>query len=185
MAAEQNSDEAFAALARVLRKQKDQTRAVKDYLMMSSTRLKSYQVSLNQTCLFDEMTDVSNYIREEFKTGVKLVVPIPGVSGFILFRLKLVNNPQSTVLKETLLFPHIAEVYHRVKGCNPEPEVGWMSNQAMMKNIDFNRSVQNIIFIQNADNFHGKNNNDVRIDPGVTMDAKAVNDPRIFPKVIP
>ncbi|XP_023325202.1 uncharacterized protein LOC111698946 isoform X2 [Eurytemora carolleeae] len=180
MAAEENSVEVFASIGRLLVLQEDMRRAGKDYLMKSSNRFKSSQNILYLNCFLDLGITLS-YIKEEYKPGEELNVPVYGITGVILFRLNLFNDSRSSnsLLKELLLFPMISEVYSVLKSCNPEPRIVSVSvNEYIntMKDDGLLRPVENLIFIQKADFFNEEDNTVARIDPGVRMDAKAVFD---------
>ena len=107
------------------------------------------------------------------------MVPVPGITGVILFRLNLLDDSRSSnsLLKELLLFPQIAEVYSFLKFCNPEPRIVCYSVNNYITSLNGSvRSVENLIFIQKADFFNEEDNTVARIHPGVRMDAKAVFD---------
>ena len=150
MAAEENSVEVVASIGRVLIIQTNMRRAMKDYLMKSSNRFKSSQILLHFYCFADLVSTLS-YIKEKYKEGVGLKVPVPGITGVILFRLNLLDDSRSSnsLLKELLLFPRIAEVYYFLKSCNPEPRIVCDSVNFFITNLDGSwRPVENSIFIQ-------------------------------------
>ena len=112
MAAEENSVEVFASIGRILLILEDMRRAGKDYLMKSSNRFKSSQNFLYLYC-FPDLGITLSYIKEEYKQGEELNVPVYGITGVILFRLNLLDDSRSSdsLLKELLFFPKISEVY--------------------------------------------------------------------------
>ena len=176
MAAEENSVEVFAALGRVLCIQEDMRRAGKDYLMKSLNRFQSYQMLLHKVC-FPDLGSTLSYIKRKYKPGEELKVPVPGITGVMLFRLNLLDDSRSSnsLLKELLLFPRIAEVYSFLKSCNPKPRiVCYPVNNFFPGDDDLPRPVENLIFIQKADLYNEEDNTVARIDPGVRMDAKAL-----------
>jgi len=129
--------------------------------------------------VFPDLVGTLSYIKEEYKQGEELVVPVPGITGVILFRLNLLDDSRSSnsLLKELLLFPQIAEVYSFLKFCNPEPRIVCYSVNNYITSLNGSvRSVENLIFIQKADLYNEEDNTVARIDPGVRMDAKAVYD---------
>ena len=177
MAAEENSVEVFASIGRVLGIQEDMIRATKDILMKSSDRFKSSQMLLYYTCFFDIVFTLS-YIKEEYKPGEALKVPVHGITGVMLFRLNLLDDSRSSnsLLKELLLIPRISEVYFLLKSCNPRIVCFSVSNIIITWDEGRLRPVENPIFIQKADFSNEEDNTVARIDPGVRMDTKAVFD---------
>ena len=178
MAADQNSVEAYAGLARVLNAQLGTDREVKEYALRSFRKIECSKFIL-LTKSFPELRIVSNDIREKYRKGEELELPNHAVSGLILFRL-LELNPRSPVLKEYLLLPNIAEVFSLLKSCVPQPRIVFYSNLFM---FHAKRSVDNLIFSQKADVFRGKETTLVKVDPGVMMDAKAIYDKGFFQRL--
>ena len=155
MAAKEKSVEVFAALGSVLVTQEDMRRAMKDILMKSFNRFKSSQMLLHDVC-FLELDIILSYIKEEYKQGEELKVPLSGITGVILFRLILVDDFRSSnsLLKELLLFLKIAiaKVYSFLKSCNPESRIVSVSVNNPIPGDDGSfRPVENPIFIQKAD----------------------------------
>ena len=175
MAAEHDSVEAFAGLGRVLTGQMDQNRALKDYFFKSST-FESSRMFRN-VLTFSELTNVINYIKTNYKMGEQLLVPIPGITGVMLFRLNLVGNSRSPFLKEMLSIPLLKKAYSLLKSCRPAPMIACISNQFLLQKIKIvRRSVNNTLFIQKADI-------DDKDDPtmvGVRMDFAALFDADYF-----
>ncbi|XP_023325195.1 uncharacterized protein LOC111698940 isoform X2 [Eurytemora carolleeae] len=183
MAAEENSVEVFASIGRILLILEDMRRAGKDYLMKSSNRFKSSQNFLYLYC-FPDLGITLSYIKEEYKQGEELNVPVYGITGVILFRLNLLDDSRSSdsLLKELLFFPKISEVYSSLKNCNPEPRIVCDSVNNSIPGDSF-RPVENPFFIQKADLYNEEDSIVARIDPGVRMDAKAVYDQGYFQRL--
>ena len=118
----------IGSLGRVLGIQEDMRRAMKDILMKSSDRFKSSQMLLFYMC-FPDLVSTLSFIKRNYKPGEELKVPVPGITGVILFRLNLLDDFKSSnsLLKKLLLFPKIAEVYSFLKSCNPEPRISCFS----------------------------------------------------------
>ena len=177
MAAEENSVEAFAGLGRLLDIQKVMERKQKDYLITSSCRFKRSQMLLHVLCFQDLFSTLSYIkdIRQKYKQGEEINLPVPGITGLILFRLNLLNDSRSTnsLIKELLLFPRISEVYSFLKSCNPKPRISIVS---FPNTNGLPRPVENLIFIQKANLYNEEDNTVARIDHGVRMDAKTVFD---------
>ena len=180
MAAKQNSLEAFAALGRCLGLlgQIDH-RGMKDYFMLSSNRFEASQSFLNQLC-FSQLQASLVEIKEKYKPGDKLVARFPAVAGLIIFRLNFLDS-KSSILRESFLIEHVSKVCSFLKKCYPKPRILCVGVQIFDDLPP--RSVQNIFFVQKADDLCGKDNPVVRIDPGVRMDTKAVFDPGYFQRL--
>ena len=183
MAAEQNSVEAFAGLGGVLNRQIDESRAAKDYFLKSSKRYMRSQLSLYNLC-FTDLQCEAEMIQDSFDEDPenKVVHEIYGLSGFVLFRLFKADFKKS-LRTHVLRIPILSATYNLIRSLDTEPVLGFMSYQIMMYYKDFQRCVQNPIFIQKADDLHGKDNPVVRIDPGVRMDARATFDPGYFQRL--
>ena len=98
MAAEENFVEVFASLGRLLVIQQDMRRVQKDYVFKISNRFKSSQRPLYCLCFSELTTTISLYIKEEYKKGEDLVVPIPGISAQMLFKLILDDSYSTDTL---------------------------------------------------------------------------------------
>ena len=94
----------------------------------------------------------------------------------MLFRLFKADFKKS-LRTHVLRIPILSATYNLIRSLDTEPVLGFMSYQITMDDVDFQRCVQNPIFIQKADDLHGKDKPVVRIDPGVRMDARATFDP--------
>ena len=178
MAAEQNFVEAFAGLARTRTTLMDQSRANKDYHLKCVPRFKSLEI-LRNLCFYELSLELEA-IKKEYKEGEELEVPLSGLMGILLFRLNCLK-PNSSILKEFLRFPPLAEGYSLLKACNPEALIFCVSNEFKMSRTNLPRPVECIIYIQKADILVEKDK--AKIDHGVRMDTKAVFDPGYFQRL--
>lgn len=170
MAVEYNSTsaEAFAGLGRVLAEQKGQTRASKDYLLMSYERYQMPQIFLDR--LFkNEFVDFSK-IEVVKKEGTPFtLIKVLEVIGKIVFQLNRAEDRESSIVKECLRIPIVSKVYSLLQ--KPGHVLCCLSNQLLHGPLC--RTVENEVFIQKADSRNDINHTLRKLDHGVKMDVSA------------
>ena len=118
IAAEQNSVEACLGIGRLLSFQQDQGRHMGDYIFTSSNRFKSSLKLLPEKC-FDDIEKVLSFIQRNQINGETEVVHVKSVPGYLLFRLKRLNDSELLVLNE--LSPLLLVAYGLLKEWDPSP----------------------------------------------------------------
>ena len=190
IAAKHNSVEAFAALGRMLFSMgcHDQERAVKDYLLKSTSRFKSSWTLLYPMCFEEELESIEDQLEyeddeDEIDEDDLHLLNIPGITGLMLFRLSLVSIIKHPII--ALQIPELCKALACIKAHKSKPRIVCASNKIYMIYLDRPRSVENEIFIQKADDFEDEDRTVAKMDPGVMMDARISFDMKYFSRLDP
>ena len=162
IAAEHNSVEAFAALARMHSYQvgHDQERAVKDYLMKSKDPFKSCGTLLYSMCYNEELYHMKEQLEEE--DADEPLIHIPGITGLMLFRLNYVTTIKYLI--QALRIPKLFRAHCHFKKSKSVSVIVCSPNKVYKIYLDPPRSVENEIFIQKADDLEDEDRTVAKID---------------------